>query len=110
MPVTGIVKHPRAAARTHAREHSRHHWPQPVPRHEARGRHVRKETTRPSKKGPNAVAADIVIEAIELGRTSNTETIKPQPTSHNLGVIIEDTDPRSTLATSCIIEMHGDCI
>src|SRR3974390_3794883 len=110
MPVTSIVKHPRAAARTHARKHTRHHRPQPGPRHDARGRHVRKETTGPSKKGPDAVAADIVIQAIELGSTSNTETIKPQPPSHDLGVIIDDTDPGSALATSCIIEMHGDCI
>ena len=110
MAVACVVKHMRPLAGANDRHHARQHWSQPSPGRDSVCIHPRKESAGPSYQRPDAVSTNIAVEVIELGCARDAKTIWPKTTSHDLGVVIEETDRRRRRLRQLILKAHGDRI
>ena len=60
------------------------------------------------KPRPNAVGANVLIEAVYLGCSGHAEALLPQPACDDLGLIIQQTDPGSGIAADVVVERDRD--
>eukprot|EP01136_Pigoraptor_vietnamica_P021553 Opistho-1_new@71843 len=106
--VAGVVEHVGQSARTHARHHVRHHGPQAGPGFHPARAHAGETLVHPVHQRPDAVGADVQVDAVELGRAGHAEAVHTEAAGHQLGLVVQQAHLRRGGLALFVVEHHGD--
>ena len=110
MTMAGVIKYPCFISSADARHHIRHHRAQACPGNHMFSIDRGKIPSTPINERLNTIIPNIFIDAVKFSRPRDAKTIRPKPTGHYLGFIIQQTYPRSSPPAFLIVQRHRDGI
>ena len=108
--MASVVEDVGLAATAYLRHHVRHHRAQASPRHDLPGGHAWEALLHPVHQRPDAISADVAVDAIELGGACHPEAVFTQTAGHQLGLIVQQADRGCGSAAGLVQQIHGDGI
>ena len=90
------------------RQHRGHHRPQACPGRDIVGIVLGEQPVCPFDKGPDTIGADIPVCTVEFSGAGDPKAISPKSAGHDLGSIVEETDPGCRRLRPNRLKMDGD--